>query len=132
MLPNRNAMPQRQDMTRTLPVTVYRHRADLSLCYPLMWNVTLEYTTTHFNVLGHIRSGNPSQTFHTHQRTLKSLMLWCQSEARQKVCRTHCVLNTGPVVCESITLPSRPQLLRIRFLIMSFICAIYLMFSIKS
>ena len=49
VLPHRNAMPQTQDMT-PLPVTVYRHRADLSLCYPLMWNVTLEYTATHFNV----------------------------------------------------------------------------------
>ena len=34
------------------PVTVYIHGPDLSLCYPLMWNITLEYTTTHFNVLG--------------------------------------------------------------------------------
>ena len=32
------------------PVTVYRHGVDLSLCYPLMWNVTQEYTATHFNV----------------------------------------------------------------------------------
>ena len=36
-------MPQIQDMTPH-PVTVYRHGADLSPCYPLMWNVTLEYT----------------------------------------------------------------------------------------
>ena len=35
---------------------------DLSLCYPLMWNVTLEYTATHFNVLGETRPGNPSPT----------------------------------------------------------------------
>ena len=34
----------RQDMTRH-PVTVYRHGADLSLWYPLIKNVTLEYTT---------------------------------------------------------------------------------------
>ena len=51
VLPHRNAMPQRQDTTPR-PITVYRHGADLSLCYPLMWNVTLEYTATHFNVLG--------------------------------------------------------------------------------
>ena len=50
VLPHRNAMSQTQDMTPH-PVTVYQHRANLSLCYPLMWNVTLEYTTTHFNVL---------------------------------------------------------------------------------
>ena len=50
VLPHRNAMPQTQGMT-SHPVTVYRHRADLSLCYPLMWNITQEYTATHFNVL---------------------------------------------------------------------------------
>ena len=33
------------------PVTVYSHMTDLLLCYPLMWNVTLEYTATHFIVL---------------------------------------------------------------------------------
>ena len=44
VLPHRNAMLQTQDMTPH-PVTVYRHGADLSLCYPLMWNVTLEYYT---------------------------------------------------------------------------------------
>ena len=44
----------------------YRHGADLSLCYQLMWNVTLEYKTTHFNVLGQTRSGNPSPTLHTY------------------------------------------------------------------
>ena len=60
VLPHRNAMPLTQDMTPQ-PVTVYR--ADLS-CYPLMWNVTLDYTTTHFNILGQTRSGNPSPTFH--------------------------------------------------------------------
>ena len=49
VLPHWNAMPQTQDMT-SHPVTVYRHRADLSLYYPLMWNVTLEYTTTQFNL----------------------------------------------------------------------------------
>ena len=43
---HRNTMPQTQDMTPH-PVTVYRHGADLSLCYPMMWKVTLEYTTTH-------------------------------------------------------------------------------------
>ena len=48
------------------PVTLYRQRADLSLCSPLMWNIILEYTTTHFNVLGKTRSGNPSAIFNTH------------------------------------------------------------------
>ena len=41
VLPHRNAMPKSQDMTPN-PVTVYRHKADLSLCYPLMRNVTME------------------------------------------------------------------------------------------
>ena len=75
VLPHRNAIPQTQDMIRH-SVTVYRHGVDLSLCYPLMWNVTLEYTATHFNVLGETRTGNPSPTFHTHQRTLNLMLLW--------------------------------------------------------
>ena len=74
VLPHRNAMPQTQDMTPH-PVTVYRHVAVLSLCYPLMCNVTLEYTATHFTVLGKTRSANPSPTFHTHQRTVNFMML---------------------------------------------------------
>ena len=65
-LPHRNAMPQTRDMTSN-PFTVFRHGANLSLCYLLMWDVTLEYTTTHFNVLDQTWSGNPSLTFHTHQ-----------------------------------------------------------------
>ena len=73
--PHRNAMPQTQDTTPH-PVTVFRHGADLSLCYPLMWNVTLEYTATHFNVLGETQPGNPSPTFHTHQRTLNLMLSW--------------------------------------------------------
>ena len=75
VLPHRNAMPQTQDTTPH-PVTVYRHGADLSLCYTLMWNVTLEYTATHFNVLGETRPGNPSPTFHTHQRTFNVMLSW--------------------------------------------------------
>ena len=75
VLPHRNAMPQTQDTTPH-PVTVNRHGADLSLCYPLMWNVTLEYTATHCNVLGETRPGNPSPIFHTHQRTLYLMLSW--------------------------------------------------------
>ena len=59
----------------TPPVTVYRHGADLSVWYPLMWNVTLEYTTTHPDVLGQTQSGNPSPTFQTHQQTCTFMML---------------------------------------------------------
>ena len=63
VLPHRNAMSQTQDMTPH-PVNIYRHKADLSLCYSLMLNVTLEYTTTNFNVFGVTQSGNPPLTFH--------------------------------------------------------------------
>ena len=59
----------------THPVTVHGCGADMWLCYPLMWNVTLEYTTAHFNVLGQTRSGNPSPTFHTHHRKLNLMIL---------------------------------------------------------
>ena len=107
MLPHRNGMPKTQDMT-SHPVIVYRHGADLSLCYPLMWNVTLEYTATHFNVLGKTRPEYPSPTFHTHRRTLNSVMM----VASRKLCRkyrTNRVLNAGPVLCESITISARPQ-----------------------
>ena len=48
----------------THPVTVYRQRSDLSLCSQLLWNVTLEHTTTHFNVLGRTGSGNPPLILH--------------------------------------------------------------------
>ena len=69
-----NVMWQTQDITPH-PVTVYRHRADLPLCYLLMWNVKLEYTISHFNVLGQTRPGNPSLTSHTH--TSECSTLWC-------------------------------------------------------
>ena len=110
VLPHRNAMPQTQDTTPH-PVTVYRHGANLSLCYPSMWNVTLEYTATHFNVLGETRPGNPSPTFHTHQRTF-NLMLSLWSTVGSSVESTNRVLNPGPVVCESSTLSARPQRLQ--------------------
>ena len=95
VLPLRNAMPQTQDTTHH-PVTVYRHRADLS-CYPLMWNVTLEYTTTHFNVLGKTRPGNPSPTFHTHQPNGDVMVVVSRKLSRKY--RANRVLNPGPVVC---------------------------------
>ena len=43
VLPHRNAILQTRDMIPQ-PVTVYRHRSDLSLYYPLIWTVTLGYT----------------------------------------------------------------------------------------
>ena len=47
--------------------------ADLS-CYPLMWNVILEYTTTNFNVLSQAWPGNHSPTFLTPS---EYSTLWC-------------------------------------------------------
>ena len=97
-------MPHTQGMApKSVTVGLYIHcGANLSLCYPLLWNITLEYTkSTHFNVLG--------QTFHTHQRNL-TICYWyddSQSEAQKKVFRTSRVLKPGPVVCESITLSAR-------------------------
>ena len=84
VLPHKNAMPQKKDMTPH-PVTVYRHGADLSFYYPLIFNVTLEYIANHINVLGQNQSGNPSPTFHTHQRTLNFLMLVWWSSVRSSV-----------------------------------------------
>ena len=90
VLPHRNAMPQTQDTTPH-PVTVYRHGANLSLCYPSMWNVTLEYTATHFNVLGETRPGNPSPTFHTHQRTFNLMLSWWSTVGSS----VECTVPTG-------------------------------------
>ena len=63
------------------PVTVYRQIINLSLCYLLMWNITLEHTATHFNILGQTRSGNPFPTFHTYQQTLNVMMVVSQVES---------------------------------------------------
>ena len=71
VLPQRNAMRQ----TTTWHPTPSQYTDTGPTC-PLMWNVTLEYTATHFNVLGETRPGNPSLTFHTHQRTLNLMLSW--------------------------------------------------------
>ena len=83
VLPHMNTTPQTQD-TAPHPIIVYRHGADLSLCNPLMWNVTLEYTATHLMYCA--RSGQeifPRPSTHSSERST----LWCcyfvyQSEAR--------------------------------------------------
>ena len=109
VLPHRNAMPQTQIMTLQL-VTVYRHRAYLLLCDSLIWNVTLEYTTPYSNVLGQAWLGNPSPTFHTHQRVLNFMMLSLWYVVRSLVESVPYPLSfePGPVVCESITLSAHP------------------------
>ena len=81
-------MPRRRQRTWHFTPSQYRHRADLSLCYPLVWNITLEYTTTNFNVLGQTRSRDPSLTFHTHQRTLNRFWYGdCQPVAPRVILR---------------------------------------------
>ena len=63
VLPNRDVRLQTQGMT-PIRVTVCRHGTNLS-CYPLMWNITVESTTTNFHILGLTRPGNPSPAFQT-------------------------------------------------------------------
>ena len=110
VLLHRNVMLQTQDV---IPhrVTVYRHGADPPLCYPL--NVTLKYTATHFNVLGQTQPGNPPRPSNTHQRTLNYICSCYGVMVLGRKYRTNRVLNPGPVVCESMTLSARPQLLPI-------------------
>ena len=47
---------RRHRIEHPTPSQYNQTRADLSLCYPLMRNIRLEATTTHFNVLGKTRS----------------------------------------------------------------------------
>ena len=88
---------------------VYRHRADLLLYFLLMLNVTLEYTDTHLNILGETRSGNPS--IHTPANPQPDAIMVVISRALGRKYRTNRLLNPVPVMCESITLSARPQLL---------------------
>ena len=109
VLPHRNAMPQTQDM-KPNPVTVYRQGADLSLCYPLMWNDTQEYTATHVNVLGETSTGKSFPDLpHTPANSQLDAVMVVNSWKLSRKYRTNRVLNPGPVVCESITLSARPQ-----------------------
>ena len=109
VLPHRNAMPQTQDMTPH-PVTVYSHGVDLSLCYQLMWNVTLEYTATHFNVLGETWPGKSFPNLpHTPANAQIDAVMVVNSRKLSRKYRTNRVLDPGPVVCESSTLSARPQ-----------------------
>ena len=75
VLPPRNAMPQTQDMT-TQPVTVYRHRANLSLCYPFIlmslvrpdWEI-LPWLSTHTSERSTQRCCYGGSTVRTGSRT---------------------------------------------------------------
>ena len=84
------AMPQTQEMTPH-PVTVYRHRAELSWCYPLMWNVTLEYTTTRFILIILISWVRPN---HHHTQMNSQLYDVVMVIASQKLGRK-CTAPTG-------------------------------------
>ena len=46
-----SVLPHRTHDMTPHPVTVYRHGADLLLCYPRIWSATIEATTTCFNLL---------------------------------------------------------------------------------
>ena len=67
VLPHRNVMPPTQDMAPH-PVTVCRHGVDLSLCYPLMWNVAMEYTATHLSWVTPDLEILPRSSTHTSER----------------------------------------------------------------
>ena len=77
-----------------------------------MCNITLEYTATHFNILGQTRPGNPFPDL-PHAPANAQLYDAVMVAVSQKIGRQ--VLNTGPIVCESITLSARPQLLLLEF-----------------
>ena len=83
-------------------------------CYPLMWKVTLEYTTSP-NLMSWVRPDQEILPDLPHTPANAQVMrLWCCYGGSQKFGRKRtalAVLNLGPVECESITLYARPQLL---------------------
>ena len=82
-----NVLPHRNVDTDTGHDTPPHHSwANLSLCYPLMWNVTQEYTTTHFNVFGKTRSENPSLTTHTANAQLYDAVVVVVSQKLDRKC----------------------------------------------
>ena len=93
-------------------VTVYRHGTDLSLCYTLMKNVTLENIATH--LLSWVipeRESYPDPPHTPANAQLYDAVMVVVSRKLGRKYRTNRVLNPGPVVCEFITLSARPQLL---------------------
>ena len=78
-----------------------------------MWNVTLEYTATHFNVFCNTRLGDPSPIFHTSTNAQLYDAVVVSRKLGRKY-RTKRVLKPGTVY-ESITLSARPQLLTTSF-----------------
>ena len=64
VLPHKYFMPQSWGMTPK-PVTVYKYRINLYLCYPLMWSSTLKAAITHLEVLSISDSTDTSITSHT-------------------------------------------------------------------
>ena len=100
VLPHRNVRLQTQDMTPH-PVTAYRHRADL-LYYSLMWNVTLEYTATHFNVYTTGKSFPDLPHTPTNAQLYDTdMMIVSRKLGRKYIYCTNQVLNPGPVVRET-------------------------------
>ena len=109
-------MPCRRHRTLYPISSQYRGRADL-LCYPLMWNVTLEYTATKSNVLGKTQPRNPSPILHTHTpanaQLYDTVMVVASGNLGRKY-RTKRILW-----CANPTLSARPQLLPMAFLFLS-------------
>ena len=80
VLPHENAMSQTQELTPH-PVTVYRQMTDLSLCYPLIWNVCYvplgpafrfvrsDFYRSNVSVCGHFGT---TATFHCVHRSIMS------------------------------------------------------------
>ena len=94
----------RTPLVTGLPVT------GRSFCCALYWNVTLEYATTHSNVMGH-PSENHHPTFYRHQRicNLMIMLYWQSARSSIESERSHRVLNPRHVECESNTLSAHPQ-----------------------
>ena len=76
---------------------------------------TMEYTATHFNVLGQTQPWNPSLTHTPANAHLYDAVMVVVSRKLARKYHTNRVLILGPVVCESITLSTRPQLLPLPF-----------------
>ena len=110
VLPHRNAMPQTQDTTPQ-PVTVYRHGADLSLCYPV-WCGTSHWNTQLPILMSWVRPDReilPRPSTHTPANAQLDVVMVVNSRKLSRKYRTNRVLNPGPVVCESSTICARPQ-----------------------
>ena len=111
-------MPLTQDTTPH-PVTIYRHGADLSLCYPRCgtsyWNTQLPIFMSWVRPAWEILPDLP----HTPANAQLDAVMVVNSRKLSRKYRTNRVLNPGPVVCESSTLSARPQRLPNRYVLIA-------------